>query len=144
MRGGVPTVHYVSPSIWAWRGERIRKIKRAADKVLALFPFEPPIYEKAGIPVAFVGHPLADTVPEVPDRDAAREQFRLSPEGPVFALLPGSRQGELAQHAGLFLETAKLIHQQLPDAHFLVPPRAGRHACSSRWHSTITRPRSSR
>lgn len=119
--GGVPTVHYVSPSIWAWRGERIRKIKRAADKVLALFPFEPPIYEKAGIPVAFVGHPLADTVPEVPDRDAAREQFRLSPEGPVFALLPGSRQGELAQHAGLFLETAKLIHQQLPDAHFLVP-----------------------
>ncbi len=118
---GVPTVHYVGPSLWAWRSERIHKIKRAADKVLALFPFEPAIYEKAGIPVAFVGHPLADEVPEVPDREAAREQFRLPANGPVFALLPGSRQGELAQHAGLFLETAKLIQQQLPGAHFLVP-----------------------
>jgi lipid-A-disaccharide synthase len=119
--GGIPTVHYVGPSLWAWRGERIHKMKRAADKVLALFPFEPSIYEKAGIPVSFVGHPLADEVPEVPDREAARDQFRLPTNVPVFALLPGSRQGELAQHAGLFLETAKLLHQQLPEAQFLVP-----------------------
>jgi len=118
---GIPTVQYVGPSIWAWRGERIDKIKSAVDKVLALFPFEPPIYEKAGIPVAFVGHPLADEIPEQPDRDAARDQFRLPVNAPVFALLPGSRQGELAQHAGVFIETAKLIHQQLPDASFLVP-----------------------
>jgi lipid-A-disaccharide synthase len=122
LRGArIPTAHYVGPSIWAWRGERIHKVKRAADRVLALFPFEPAIYEKAGIPVTFVGHPLADEVPEVPDRDLAREQFRLPLNAPVFALLPGSRRGELEQHAGLFLETAKLIQQQLPDARFLVP-----------------------
>lgn len=120
-RAGIPTVQYVGPSLWAWRGERIHKIKHAVDKILALFPFEPAIYEKAGIPVAFVGHPLADEVPDHPDRDAAREQFRLPSNVPVFALLPGSRQGELAQHAGLFVETAKLIHQQIPDAQFLVP-----------------------
>ncbi|MEO8037760.1 MAG: lipid-A-disaccharide synthase [Betaproteobacteria bacterium] len=120
-RAGIPTVQYVGPSLWAWRGERIHKIKHAVDKILALFPFEPAIYEKAGIPVAFVGHPLADEVPDRPDRDAAREQFRLPSNVPVFALLPGSRQGELAQHAGLFVETAKLIHQQIPDAQFLVP-----------------------
>lgn len=120
-RAGIPTVHYVSPSIWAWRGERIERIRRAADKVLALFPFEAPLYEKAGIPVAFVGHPFADELPETSDRDAAREQLRLPSGVPVFALLPGSRQGELTQHAELFIETAKLIHAQLPDVRFLVP-----------------------
>jgi lipid-A-disaccharide synthase len=117
----IPTAHYVGPSIWAWRGERIHKIKRAADRVLTLFPFESPIYEKAGIPVTFVGHPLADEVPEAPDLDSAREQFRLPLHAPVFALLPGSRRGELEQHAGLFLDTAKLVLQQVPDARFLVP-----------------------
>lgn len=122
LRGArIPTAHYVGPSIWAWRGERIHKIKHAADRVLVLFPFEPAIYEKAGIPVTFVGHPLADEVPEIPDRELARDQFRLPLSAPVFALLPGSRRGELEQHAGLFLDTAKLILQQLPDARFLVP-----------------------
>ncbi len=118
---GIRTVHYVSPSIWAWRGERIQRIRRAADKVLALFPMEVPLYQKAGVPVEFVGHPLADDVPESPDRNAAREQMRLPLHIPVFALLPGSRRGELEQHAGLFVETAKLLRAQLPDARFLVP-----------------------
>ena len=118
---GVPTVHYVSPSIWAWRGERIHRIKRAADRVLTLFPFEVPLYERAGVPVTYVGHPYADELPEVADRDAAREQLRLPTGPPVFALLPGSRQGELVQHAGLFVETAKRIRAQLPEARFLIP-----------------------
>ncbi len=118
---GISTVQYVGPSIWAWRGERIHKIRSAADRVLALFPFEAPIYEKAGVPVTFVGHPMADEVPGTPDREAAREQLKLPATGPVFALLPGSRRGELEQHAGLFIETVRQILVQLPDARFLVP-----------------------
>ncbi|MCW5625899.1 MAG: lipid-A-disaccharide synthase [Burkholderiales bacterium] len=118
---GIPTVHYVSPSIWAWRGERVHRIRRAADHLLALFPFEPELYEKVGLPVTYVGHPFADEVPEALDRDGIREQMRIPATAPVFALLPGSRQGELEQHAGLFVETAKLIHAQLPEARFLVP-----------------------
>ncbi|HEX7812082.1 MAG TPA: lipid-A-disaccharide synthase [Burkholderiales bacterium] len=118
---GITTVHYVSPSIWAWRGERIHKIKRAASRILALFPFEAPIYEKAGVPVTYVGHPLADELPERPDRDAAREQMRLSPKQTVIALLPGSRQSEVRQMGELFVATAKLVAAQVPNAHFLVP-----------------------
>lgn len=122
LRGaGIPTVHYVSPSIWAWRGERIHKIRRAASKVLALFPFEPALYEKAGVPVAYVGHPLADELPEHPDREAAREQMRLSAKQTVIALLPGSRQSEVRQLGELFVATAKLVQAQVPNAHFLVP-----------------------
>ena len=120
-RRRVRTVHYVSPSIWAWRGERIHKIRRAADKVLALFPFEVPIYQKAGVAVEYVGHPLADEFPDIPDRDAARDQLRLRPETTVLALLPGSRQSEVSQMGELMIETAKLVHSQLPEAHFLVP-----------------------
>jgi len=122
LRGaGITTVHYVSPSIWAWRGERIHKIRRAVSKMLALFPFEAPLYEKAGVPVAYVGHPLADELPERPDRDAAREQMRLSPKQTVVALLPGSRQSEVRQMGELFVATAKLVAAQVPNAHFLVP-----------------------
>lgn len=118
---GITTVHYVSPSIWAWRGERIHKIKRAVSRILALFPFEAPIYEKAGVPVTYVGHPLADELPERPDRDAAREQMRISPKQTVIALLPGSRQSEVRQMGELFVATAKLVAAQVPNAHFLVP-----------------------
>ncbi|HKQ24452.1 MAG TPA: lipid-A-disaccharide synthase [Burkholderiales bacterium] len=118
---GITTVHYASPSIWAWRGERIHKIKRAVSKMLTLFPFEAEIYEKAGVPVAYVGHPLADDLPEYPDKDAAREQMRLSPEQTVVALLPGSRQSEVRQMGELFAATAKLVAEQFPDVHFLVP-----------------------
>ena len=118
---GIVTVHYVSPSIWAWRGERIHKIKRAVSRVLALFPFEIPLYEKAGVPVTYVGHPLADMLPDIPNRAAMREQMRIPREAMVFAFLPGSRQSEVRQLAETYIETAKLILLKFPDAQFLVP-----------------------
>ena len=120
-RRGVPAIHYVSPSIWAWRGKRIHKIGESVSRVLALFPFEPALYEKEGIPVSYVGHPLADMLPIEDGRDKAREMLELSAQQPVFALLPGSRQSELEYMADTFIETAKLIHQKVPNALFLVP-----------------------
>jgi lipid-A-disaccharide synthase len=119
--GGIPTVHYVSPSIWAWRRGRINKIRRAVSHILALFPFEAPIYQQAGIPVTYVGHPLADLLPLAPDRAATRELLNVPAAVPVFALLPGSRQGELRMLADTFIETARRVHEQLPNARFLVP-----------------------
>ncbi|MBI2309160.1 MAG: lipid-A-disaccharide synthase [Rhodocyclales bacterium] len=118
---GIPAVHYVSPSIWAWRGGRIKKIRRAVSRILALFPFEPPLYEKAGVPVSYVGHPLADLLPMNPDRAATRELLGIPAAVPVFALLPGSRQGELRFLADTFIATARLVRAQLPEARFLVP-----------------------
>lgn len=118
---GTPSIHYVSPSIWAWRGERIHKIGAAVSRVLALFPFEPPLYEKQGIPVSYVGHPLADILPVEDGRDAARELLELSAQQPIFALLPGSRQSELQYMADTFIETAREINKKLPNALFLVP-----------------------
>ena len=118
---GITTVHYVSPSLWAWRAERIHKIKRAVSKVLALFPFEPAIYERAGIPVTYVGHPLADSFPEFPNRETAREQMRIPAKQPVVAILPGSRQSEVREMGQLFIATAKLVAAQIPNVQFLVP-----------------------
>jgi len=119
---GIPTVHYVSPSIWAWRGERIHKIKRAVSHMLALFPFEVSLYEKAGVPASYVGHPLADILPEKPNRVLMREQMRIQPPHvKVFAMLPGSRKSEVRQLARTYIQTAKLILQTIPDAQFLVP-----------------------
>ena len=118
---GIPTIHYVSPSIWAWRGERIHKIKRAVSHMLALFPHEPKLYQQAGVPVDYVGHPLADMLPEQPKRAEMRETMRIPPQVKVFAFLPGSRQSEVKQLASIYIETAKLILQKLPDARFLVP-----------------------
>lgn len=118
---GIPTIHYVSPSIWAWRGERIHKIKNAVSHILTLFPFEAAIYEKAGVPVTYVGHPLADILPEVPKRELMREQMRIHAKSKVFALLPGSRQSEVRYLAETYIQTAKLILQKLPGAQFLVP-----------------------
>lgn len=119
---GIPTVHYVSPSIWAWRGERIHKIKQSVSHILALFPFEAPLYEKAGVAVTFVGHPLADMLPDHPNREEMREQMRIMPKhAKVFALLPGSRQGEVRRLAKTYIQTAKLILQKIPEAQFLVP-----------------------
>lgn len=86
---GIPTVHYVSPSIWAWRGERIHKIRKAVTHMLALFPFEAPLYEQAGIPVTYVGHPLAEILPERPDRDAIRKEMRLPVKGKNICISPG-------------------------------------------------------
>ncbi|HUO45148.1 MAG TPA: lipid-A-disaccharide synthase [Burkholderiales bacterium] len=118
---GIPTIHYVSPQIWMWRGERIHRIKRAVSRMLTLFPFEPPLYEKAGIDAAFVGHPLADLLKEVSPRAELREQLKLAPDAPVIALLPGSRQSEIEHLADVFLQTAHKIHQKLPQAVFLAP-----------------------
>ena len=118
---GVRTIHYVSPSIWAWRGGRIKKIAKAVNRGLALFPMEPPLYERAGIPVTYVGHPLADIIPLQTDRLAVREMLFMPKDVPVFALLPGSRQGELAMMADTFVQTAKLLSERLPTAQFIVP-----------------------
>ena len=118
---GIPSIHYVSPSIWAWRGKRIHKIGAAVSRILALFPFEPALYEQQGIPVSYVGHPLADMLPLEDGRNAARELLDLSPQQPVFALLPGSRQSELHYMADTFIATAREIHKSLPNALFLVP-----------------------
>lgn len=118
---GIPTIHYVSPSIWAWRGERIKKIKEAASHVLALFPIEPPLYEKAGIPVTYVGHPLADSIPLQIKRQEVAAALNLPSTAPIFAFLPGSRQSELNYMAETFIETARLLHASLPEARFLVP-----------------------
>lgn len=118
---GVKTIHYVSPSIWAWRKNRINKIKQAVTHMLALFPFEPALYQEASIPVTYVGHPLADILPIEPDTTAAREGLKLKSSALVIAMLPGSRQSEVQQHAQLFVKTAKLIYATHPNAIFLVP-----------------------
>jgi len=118
---GIKTIHYVSPSIWAWRKNRLHKIKQAVTHMLALFPFEPALYEQAGIPVTYVGHPLADILPIEPDVTAARDGLKLKPSALVIAMLPGSRQSEVEQHADLFIKTAKLIYAKQPHALFLVP-----------------------
>jgi len=118
---GIKAIHYVSPSIWAWRKNRIKKIKKAVTQVLALFPFEPAIYQAEGIPVSYVGHPLADILPMEPDVAAAREILKLEGSALVIAMLPGSRQGEVQQHADLFVQTAKRIYTEHPHAIFLVP-----------------------
>ncbi len=119
---GVKTIHYVSPSIWAWRGGRIKKIARAVNRVLALFPMEPPLYEKERIPVTYVGHPLADIIPLETDRFSVREKLAMPKDDPVFALLPGSRQGELAMMADTFVQVARIIRERfLPKARFIVP-----------------------
>jgi lipid-A-disaccharide synthase len=118
---GIPTVHYVSPSIWAWRPERIGAIGRAVDRMLVMFPFEEPIYREAGIPVTYVGHPLADAMPLAPDRDEARAQLRLASDAVAVALLPGSRVSELELHADLLIDTARLLSARRPELRFFVP-----------------------
>ena len=119
---GVKTIHYVSPSIWAWRGGRIKKIAKAVNRVLALFPMEPPLYEKERIPVTYVGHPLADMIPLTTDKLRVREKLAMPREAPIFALLPGSRKGELDKMGETFVQTAKIIRERfLPNALFVVP-----------------------
>ncbi|MBK7812930.1 MAG: lipid-A-disaccharide synthase [Rhodocyclaceae bacterium] len=118
---GVPTIHYVSPSVWAWRAGRLGKIARSVSHMLALFPFEPDIYRRNGIPVSYVGHPFADMIPLDVNRAAAKEQLGVAKAGPVFALLPGSRQSELRQLASLWVDTARCLRERFPDSVFLVP-----------------------
>ena len=120
-RAGIPAVHYVSPSLWAWRGGRMSAIAASVDKILVLFPFEEPLYRAAGVPVAYVGHPLADLTSDEDGSAAAREQLRLSAAQKVIALLPGSRQSEVRNMGPDFVQTAKLIAARQPAVHFLVP-----------------------
>jgi lipid-A-disaccharide synthase len=120
-RHGVRTVHFVSPSVWAWRHERVAKIGKSVDHMLALFPFEPPVYEAAGVPVTFVGHPLAQAAAHHGSRREMRSALKLGAAEPVFALLPGSRASELDMHGDLVLQTAAALHEAKPDARFLVP-----------------------
>lgn len=118
---GIPTVHYVSPTVWAWRQYRVRGIARSVDLILTLFPFEADFYKDHHVPVSFVGHPLADMIPLAPDREAARVQLGLPRDGTIVALLPGSRVGELERHAGSFIETARWCLARRPNLRFVAP-----------------------
>jgi lipid-A-disaccharide synthase len=118
---GMPAIHFVSPSIWAWRGGRLKGIAASVSRMLCLFPFEPAIYEGAGVPVSYVGHPFADVLPLVPDRDGMRERYGIAPDALVFALLPGSRESEVRNLARLYVDTARLLIERYPRARFLVP-----------------------
>lgn len=119
--GGVPTVHFVCPSIWAWRPEKIEKLKRAADHVLCLFPFEPDLLARHGIAATYVGHPLAAVIPMEPDRAAARQRLGLPQEGHVVAVLPGSRADEVRYIGPKFLQAVTLMHRQRPGLRFVLP-----------------------
>jgi lipid-A-disaccharide synthase len=118
---GIRTAHYVSPSVWAWRERRVEKIGRSADRVLCLFPMEPPIYARHGVDARFVGHPLADMFPIVPDQAAARRDLGLPPDVPVLALLPGSRLGEIHRLGSDFLRAAALLKRDLPELRIVAP-----------------------
>jgi lipid-A-disaccharide synthase len=118
---GVPTVHYVSPSVWAWRRGRVRRVARSATHLLAMFPFEPALYAKSGLPVTYVGHPLADVIPVDVDKVAARAALRLPSRKLVIALLPGSRRSELEHMAEPFVLAAHRLRQEVPEVHFLCP-----------------------
>ncbi|HRO26541.1 MAG TPA: lipid-A-disaccharide synthase [Luteimonas sp.] len=120
-RRGVRTVHYVSPSVWAWREGRAAKIGRSADRVLCLFPMEPAIYAKHGVDARFVGHPMADAMPLNPDRRRARADLGLDEDAPVLAVLPGSRLGEIARLGEVFLEAAARVAAQVPGLRIVVP-----------------------
>ena len=118
---GVKAIHFVSPSIWAWRGKRIEKIRRATDLVLCLFPFEPALYAKHGIPARYVGHPLADAIPLDVPRVASRLALGLDAEQTVVALLPGSRRSEVQYIAPRLLKAAAEMHRQRPGLRFVLP-----------------------
>ena len=120
-KAGIPTVHYVSPSVWAWRRERVNKIVHQVNRVLCLFPMEPQLYLDAGGKAEFVGHPMAQTMPLDDDRAAARAKLGVATEAVVFALLPGSRVSEIDYMAPLFFQTALLLLKRYPQAQFLLP-----------------------
>ncbi len=120
-RAGIPTVHYVSPSVWAWRQNRIFKIAQAVDLMLTLFPFEARFYEEHQVPVCFVGHPLADQIPMQPDQTAARRALGLSPTGLKLAILPGSRAGEVQRLGEVFIATAQWLRTRLPELEYVIP-----------------------
>ena len=118
---GIPTVHYVSPAVWAWRRWRVRRIARSVDRILVMYPFEEPLYRAAGVPVSYVGHPLADIIPLEPPKDDARAQLRLPSGKLIVALLPGSRRSELKYMASAFVLAAHRFRQEVHEVHFVVP-----------------------
>ena len=120
-RTGIKTVHYVSPSVWAWRQGRIKTIKKAVDLMLTLLPFEAEFYKQHDVPVCFVGHPLASQIPLQPDTDSAKKQLQLDSHKPVLCVMPGSRAGEVALLADLFLEVAERIEQSVIGLQIVVP-----------------------
>ncbi len=118
---GIKTVHFVSPSVWAWRPERVEKIRRSVDHVLCIFPFEPALLARHGIAATYVGHPLANVIPLQPDRLAARASLGIDPARPVVALLPGSRRSEVDYLALRFFKAASLVLKEKPGTQFVVP-----------------------
>ena len=120
-REGIKTVHFVCPSIWAWRPERIDKIRAAADHVLCIFPFEPELLEKQGVAASYVGHPVADVIPMTPDRAAARAALGLDPDAQIVALLPGSRRSEIRYLAARFFAAAALMLKAKPKLQLIAP-----------------------
>lgn len=119
-QAGIKTVHYVSPSVWAWRQKRVLKIREGCDLMLTLLPFEAQFYEEQGVPVRFVGHTLADAIPLHADRAAARAALGL-PDGPLVALMPGSRGGEVGRLGALFFDAAERLQAQKPGVRFVLP-----------------------
>ena len=125
-RRAIPTVHYVSPSVWAWRQGRIHNIARSVDLMLTLFPFEVDFYEKHRVPVHYVGHPLADEISLDSDRETARQTLNQNSDGHIVALLPGSRMTEVKALGGLFLDTALWLRARHPDLVFFLPVATAR------------------
>jgi lipid-A-disaccharide synthase len=120
-QAGIPTMHFIGPSIWAWRGGRIRKIARSVSHMLVVFPFEQAIYETAGIPATYVGHPLAEVIPMTPDVGGARTKLGLPHDATVVAILPGSRMSELKYNTAAFIGAARILRQRDPSLHIVVP-----------------------
>lgn len=118
-QAGIPVIHYVSPSVWAWRQNRIKKIAKATDLVLTLFPFETDFYTRHQVPAVFVGHPLADQIPLQVDKKAARKKLQLDEDATYIAILPGSRNNEIKNLAEIFIATAAQIHQERPGIKFI-------------------------
>lgn len=125
-QAGIPTVHFVSPQIWAWRGGRIKKIIKSVSHMLVIFPFEEEIYRKAGVPVTYIGHPLAEMIALQPDQAAARTRLGLPQDVRVVTVMPGSRMGELKYLAAPFVGAVKLLARRDPDLRFVVPMAGGR------------------
>lgn len=118
---GIPTIHYIGPQIWAWRGGRIKKIVRAVSHMLVVFPFEEEIYRQAGVPVSYVGHPLAELIPMAPDEAGARSKLGLPQDANVVTIMPGSRMSELKYNTVAFMQAARLLRQRDRSLRFVVP-----------------------
>ncbi len=139
-QAGIPSVHYVSPNVWAWREGRVKKMQGAMDLMLTLFPFEVAFYEKHAIRAEFVGHPLADEIPLHADKASARKKLKLADDAYILAVLPGSRMGEIKYMADDFLKGVKTLHQRHPDWQFVVPFNNGKTRQAFEQHRQIIAP----